>query len=157
MFVYLIDLFILFIYLLFSYIAACANEAFKIVTSCAPYLNNYMLYTGDAGVYTHTFELEKKPDCAVCGTEAIKMTLSKDLTLQDWRIELSERRDVQLKNPSLRTASKTLYMGAPEVLEARTRPNLNKTLGELLEGNGEEVTVTDINLPISMQILVTLK
>ena len=48
--------------------ASCCNEAFKICTSSATFLgnpgtNNYMLYTGDASIYTYTFEHQKKDDC----------------------------------------------------------------------------------------------
>ncbi len=43
--------------------AACANEAFKMATNCATYINNYMMYVGDSGIYTHTFALEPKEDC----------------------------------------------------------------------------------------------
>lgn len=48
--------------------ASCCNEAFKIATSCNPYLNNYMMYTGNDSVYTYTFEHQKKEDCPVCST-----------------------------------------------------------------------------------------
>jgi len=51
--------------------AACANEAFKVATSCSLYLNNYMMYMGGTGIYTYTFEYEKKEDCPVCGSGVI--------------------------------------------------------------------------------------
>lgn len=40
--------------------AACATEVFKIATSCCPPLNNYMNFNDTEGVYTYTFEAEKK-------------------------------------------------------------------------------------------------
>ncbi len=63
--------------------ASCANEAFKLVTSCATHLNNYMMYAGDVGVYTYTFELERKEDCPVCGMFSLKLALARDCTLQE--------------------------------------------------------------------------
>ena len=62
----------------------------------------------------------------------------------------------QLKRPSLRTATKSLYMQAPPALEEATRPNLEKSLDELLEA-GEYITVTDVALPVSIQLKVTWK
>ena len=42
-------------------------------------------------------------------------------------------------------------MQAPKNLEMATRPNLEKTLGELVDEN-EEVVITDPSLPIEMHI-----
>lgn len=70
--------------------ASCCNEAFKLATFVAPYLNNYMMYTGDQGIYTYTFELEKKPECPVCGSESSTAHLNKNMTVQelmDWLAE----------------------------------------------------------------------
>jgi ubiquitin-activating enzyme E1 C len=64
------------------------------VTSCAPLLKTYMMYTGDAGIYTYTFEHEKKPDCPVCGNQAIKLTIVATATLQYLIDQLLERSDL---------------------------------------------------------------
>ena len=61
----------------------------------------------------------------------------------------------QLKKPSLRTATKALYMQAPPPLEKASRPNLVLKMGELVE-DGDEITVTDVALPVSMQLKVKL-
>jgi len=133
--------------------AACCNEAFKIATSSAPYLNNYMMYTGNDAVYTYTFELEKKPECPVCGNLPSKITVNPDWTLEEFIDHLKERPQTQLKRPSLRTSVRSLYMQAPPPLEIQTRPNLEKKMKELVDV-GDEVTVTDASLPISMQLIV---
>jgi ubiquitin-activating enzyme E1 C len=73
--------------------AACCNEAFKIATSVAPFLNNYMMYTGNDGIYTYTFEHQKKPDCPVCGTIAIKIDVNPDMLLEDFLDVLKEKPD----------------------------------------------------------------
>lgn len=59
----------------------------------------------------------------------------------------------QLKKPSLRTATTSIYMQAPKALEAATRPNLEKCLSELID-SGEYITVTDAALPVSLQLKV---
>lgn len=63
--------------------ASCSNEALKMVSSCAPMLKTYMMYTGDSGIYTFTFEHEKKTDCSVCGSQFLSIKLKNDLLLLD--------------------------------------------------------------------------
>jgi ubiquitin-activating enzyme E1 C len=46
--------------------AACCNEAFKIISSSNPELDNFMMYSGSDSVFTYTFSYERKPDCPVC-------------------------------------------------------------------------------------------
>ncbi|KAG2220599.1 hypothetical protein INT45_002621 [Circinella minor] len=133
--------------------ASCCNEAFKIATG-SPFLDNYMMYTGNDGMYTYTFQHQKKPECPVCGKIASSIELDRAMTLADLIELLKERPDVQLKRPSLRTATKSLYMQAPPVLEEATRPNLEKKLEDLIE-SGEYITVTDVALPVSIQLKVT--
>ncbi|CAO3640237.1 unnamed protein product [Cunninghamella blakesleeana] len=136
--------------------ASCCNEAFKIATASAPYLNNYMMYTGNDGVYTFTFEHQKKPECPVCGNASMTASFDPNMNLEDLIEWLQEKPDIQLKKPSLRTATQSLYMQAPPMLEKATRANLKKPLSELLE-SGEYVTVTDVSLPVSLQIKIQWK
>lgn len=67
-----------------SDLASCCNEAFKIATSSAAFLNNYFMYIGTEGVYSHTFEHEKRPDCPVCvgGSLEIKISIPQDGTVR---------------------------------------------------------------------------
>lgn len=74
--------------------ASCCNEALKIATNANPYLNNYMMYTGDESVYTHTFEHEKKEGCAVCGSMATDYVVDPEWTLQELIDALKEKPDV---------------------------------------------------------------
>lgn len=41
------------------------------------------MYVGDDGVYTYTFQHQRKPECPVCGSEPQKMVLKPTITLQD--------------------------------------------------------------------------
>ena len=127
--------------------ASSCNEAFKIATSSAPFLgnpgmNNYMLYTGDSGVYTYTFEHEKKEDCPVCGNLPKDLTVNPCSTLGELVESFAERPESQLKKPNMRTEEKTLFYSAPESLRLQTEPNLKRKLNELL-ADGEEMAVSD--------------
>lgn len=74
--------------------ASCCNEAFKIATSSAAYLNNYFMLIGTDGVYSFTFEHQKREDCPVCGGQALDVTINKEWTLERLIEMLIERQDV---------------------------------------------------------------
>lgn len=92
-------------------------------------------------------------------------------TLEDFIEDLKARPDVsvpfspslnqadspyrQLKRPSFSLGGAPLYWAAPKQIEESTRPNLSKTLAELLKG-GEDISVTDAALPIELNLRVTL-
>lgn len=131
--------------------ASCCNEAFKLATKCNPCIDNYMMYTGTDSVYTYTFQLQKKPDCPVCGCLAIIYEVNPKITLNEFIEKLIESPNVRVRKPSLRTGSKNLYSQGPPQLEKATRPNLNKLLEELIDNN-EEVSITDPNLPFNLNL-----
>ncbi|OAQ97672.1 hypothetical protein LLEC1_01904, partial [Akanthomyces lecanii] len=137
--------------------AACCNEAFKIATTAAPCLgfeSNYMMYSGNDGIYTYTFKHEKKDDCPVCGNEARPLDVDPRLPLQDLLDSFAVRPEAQLKRPSIRAEGKTLYMQFPEGLERQTRPNLEKTIAELGLVNGQQVVVTDPAYPLEFNFFL---
>lgn len=138
--------------------AACTNEALKLVTSCDPFLENYMMYTGDSenGLYTYTFAAEKKEDCPVCGQLAQTVSVNPDMTLEDFLASLTERAEAQLKRPSIRSEAKTLYVQSPPSLEVQTRPNLSKKLKDLIS-DGEEVGVSDPAFTIQFKFRLDFK
>lgn len=133
--------------------ASCCNEAFKIASSCNPFLSNYMMYSGDEGVYTYTFETEQKPDCPVCGNTAKIITVDRNATLHEFLDSLGDRAEAQLKKPSLTGDGKTLYMRFPASLEKHTRPNLAKKLSDLIE-SGEEIGASDPAFTIAFKFKV---
>jgi len=133
--------------------AACCNEAFKIATSSAAFLNNYFMLIGTDGVYSYTFEHEKRDDCPVCGCEALDMSVSPETTVEELIDLLMERQDIQIKKPSLSTPTKQLYLQAPPQLEESTRPNLEKKLSEFVPENGE-ITVTSTSLPFNLSLRI---
>ncbi|KAF8623534.1 hypothetical protein AX15_006310 [Amanita polypyramis BW_CC] len=134
--------------------ASCCNEAFKIATSSAAYLNNYFMLIGTDGVYSYTFEHERRADCPVCGGEALGMSISTDLTVENLIEKLVEKQDIQIKRPSLSTPNKQIYLQAPPQLEEATRPNLSKKVSELVPPGGE-ITITASTLPFSLSLRIT--
>jgi ubiquitin-activating enzyme E1 C len=125
--------------------ASCCNEAFKIAMGAAPSLGteeNYMMYSGNDGIYTYTFKHEKKDDCPVCGNLPRDLEVGKEWTLQELIESLAVVPGAQLKKPSVRAEEKSLYMQSPESLEVATRPNLAKKVTEFVN-EGDEIGVTD--------------
>jgi ubiquitin-activating enzyme E1 C len=49
---------------------------------------------GTDGVYSYTFEYEKRADCPVCGGEAIDLAISPDLVVEDLINMLVEKQDM---------------------------------------------------------------
>lgn len=74
--------------------ASCCNEALKIATSAAPYLNNYFMLIGTEGIYSFTFEHERKPDCPVCGDNSKPATISSEMTVEELLEWLTEKQDM---------------------------------------------------------------
>ena len=62
--------------------AVCVSEALKILTYASQQLNTYMMYMGTHGVYAHTFEYGRKPDCPVCSSTSQKMTVDRTSSLE---------------------------------------------------------------------------
>lgn len=154
--------------------ASCCNEAFKLATSTNPCLgmpgtNNYMMYSGDEGIYTYTFEHLKKPDCPVCGNLPKNMAINPNTTLQELIEKLAEWPEAyvfqpyetfntltlysQLKKPTIRSEARSLYYQSPPSLEEQTRPNLGKKLAELLS-DGEEIAVSDPSFQIDFRFKI---
>ncbi|KAH8106845.1 hypothetical protein BXZ70DRAFT_997762 [Cristinia sonorae] len=134
--------------------ASCCNEAFKIATSSAAYLNNYFMLIGTEGVYSYTFEHERRKECPVCGGESLDISIRKDWTVERLIEMLVEKQDIQIKKPSLSTPTKQIYFQAPPQLEQATRPNLEKKVSELVEEGGE-ITVTASTLPFNLSLRIT--
>ncbi|KAI9834741.1 MAG: hypothetical protein M1819_002827 [Sarea resinae] len=141
--------------------ASCCNEAFKIATNTNPYLGvpetpNYMMYSGDDSIYTYTFEHQRKEDCPVCGNLARDLEVDRRWTLQEFIESLAERAEAQLKKPTLRTEKTSLYYQSPPALEQQTRPNLTKSMTDLVS-NGEEIAVSDPAFMIDFKFRLIFK
>lgn len=124
---------------------------------------------GTEGVYSYTFEHEKRDDCPVCGGESLEISVPESWTVERLIEMLVEKQDMwvlpwclfpfsclssQIKKPSLSTPTKQIYFQAPPQLEVATRPNLDKKLSELVPDGGD-VTVTASTLPFSLSLRIT--
>lgn len=133
--------------------ASCCNEVFKMATSNNPNLDNYMMYSGDEGIFSYTYSQSKKLDCPVCGNEAKPIKTFSNWTLERFIEFIKEQPNLQLRTPSIMTANKPLYLTNPPSLEEYTRPNLKLNLVDLID-DGQELSVTDPDLPITLKLKV---
>jgi len=49
---------------------------------------------GTDGIYSYTFEHEKRPDCPVCGGESVDFTISRESTVEELIEMLTEKQDM---------------------------------------------------------------
>ncbi|XP_051967859.1 NEDD8-activating enzyme E1 catalytic subunit-like isoform X2 [Xyrauchen texanus] len=131
--------------------AACATEVFKIASSAYAPLNNYLVFNDVDGLYTHTFEAERKENCSACSQVPQDLPFPPSAKLQDVLDYLTESASLQMKSPSITSnvdgKNKTLYLQTVASIEERTRPNLSKTLKELGLVDGQELAVADVTTP----------
>ena len=45
-------------------------------------LNNYFMLMGHEGIYSLTFDYEKRDNCPVCGGESVDFPMSKETTVE---------------------------------------------------------------------------
>uniref|UniRef100_A0A3P8Q8H2 NEDD8-activating enzyme E1 catalytic subunit n=1 Tax=Astatotilapia calliptera TaxID=8154 RepID=A0A3P8Q8H2_ASTCA len=119
--------------------AACATEVFKIASSAYLPLNNYMVFNDVDGLYTYTFEAERKENCSACSQVPSDLHFSPSSKLQEVLDYLTESTSVQMKSPAITTTmdgkNKTLYL---QVI------NLPFKLGL---ADGQELAVADVTTP----------
>ncbi|XP_044156638.1 NEDD8-activating enzyme E1 catalytic subunit isoform X2 [Bufo gargarizans] len=131
--------------------AACATEVFKIATSAYTPLNNYLVFNDVDGLYTYTFEAERKENCPACSQLPQKIQFPPSAKLQEVLDYLVNDTSLQMKSPAITATldgkNKTLYLQTVASIEERTRPNLCKTLKELGLVDGQELAVADITTP----------
>ncbi|XP_066913561.1 NEDD8-activating enzyme E1 catalytic subunit-like [Clytia hemisphaerica] len=134
--------------------AMCVTEVFKAITCCYKTMENYTVFNDSQGVYTYTFEAEKKEDCPVCSRKPIERKVEFTSTLGEVIEQL--KNEFELKNPGVTTLfgdkTKTLYVPNIPSLEASTRPNLSKTLTDLGFQPGQALNITDSALPKTLEI-----
>lgn len=140
--------------------ALLVQEAIKIMSYGGPVMNNYMMYMGHNGLYTHTFQYEKNPECMVCGAQVLTLKRSPDTTLQGLIDTLCADPRLQLTKPSISSGENIVF-----VQNAALRPHhehkLPQTLRELVSAGifaeGEELVVTDPVLPSVLRARVVFE
>eukprot|EP00049_Salpingoeca_infusionum_P004734 m.82948 g.82948 ORF g.82948 m.82948 type:complete len:431 (-) comp12706_c0_seq2:1288-2580(-) len=138
--------------------AACANEAFKLASSCCSSLSNYFLFNDLDGVAVSVQEFCKSEECLVCATAPIECPCSLDMSLTQLREHLADA-PFRMEAPGITTRTaegknKTLYLPAPPALEKATRKNLDASLSDLgLEyGQVLYVTAETAAMPLRIQL-----
>lgn len=110
------------------------------------------------GIYTYTFETEKKENCLACSQIPQSLTVKdpNKMKLKNLIELFCESISFQMKSPGLTTCingkNKTLYMSTIKSIEEHTRENLNKSLVELGLTDGSELTVADLTSPNTLTI-----
>lgn len=140
--------------------AACATEVFKLATSCCLPLNNYMVFNDVDGIYTYTYEAERRSDCLACSLTPITLAVEDcNIKLEQLIEKLTDSHEYQMRNPGITAMvdgkSRTLYLPTVSSIEEKTRPNLKKTLKELNLVDGCQLLVADLTNPNTLQM--TLK
>ncbi|XP_073207174.1 NEDD8-activating enzyme E1 catalytic subunit isoform X4 [Lepidochelys kempii] len=134
--------------------AVCATEVFKIATSAYIPLNNYLVFNDVDGLYTYTFEAERKENCPACSQLPQNIEFPPSAKLQEVLDYLTNNASLQMKSPAITATvyggNKTLYLQTVASIEERTRPNLSKTLKELGLVDGQELAVADVTTPQTM-------
>mmetsp|Transcript_25356 Transcript_25356/g.83349 ORF Transcript_25356/g.83349 Transcript_25356/m.83349 type:complete len:436 (-) Transcript_25356:758-2065(-) len=133
--------------------AACALEVVKIATMCSQGMNNYMMYTGGHGVYTHTVAYDRDSECIAC-SPGVPLEVEETATLQQVLEILVARYPDKLRAPSVSCGSSNLYMQG--VLEAETRPNLARPMLELLGSPTATLVVNDKLLAGPLRVRLTI-
>uniref|UniRef100_A0A8C7KPC3 NEDD8-activating enzyme E1 catalytic subunit n=1 Tax=Oncorhynchus kisutch TaxID=8019 RepID=A0A8C7KPC3_ONCKI len=131
--------------------SACSTEVFKMASSAYIPLNNYLVFNDVDGLYTYTFEAERKENCSACSQVPQDLQFPPSAKLQEVLEYLTENASLQMKSPAITATlegkNKTLYLQTVASIEERTRPNLCKTLKELGLSDGQELAVADITTP----------
>lgn len=143
--------------------AAMALEAFKLATSCANPLQNYMVFNQTDSIYTYAYEAERNENCLACSQKKQQVTMKHDAKLQDFIDLLTTDARYQMKSPGVTTINpetgrnKTLYMASVESIEKATKPNLKKTLKDLGIVNGAELVVADSTTPNAIEFKISFQ
>lgn len=148
--------------------ALLVQEAFRFKTFCCcsasdrsedGELENYVMYSGDAQTYMHTFALERNPDCLVCSCRQMQLRVDGDWTLLRLLEELQKQ--THLNKPSMRSSKDFIFIQNPPSIRSQHEWKLDLSLMELIErgciNEGEPIFVTDPSLafPIELSLVVS--
>jgi NEDD8-activating enzyme E1 len=111
--------------------AACVTEAIKLLSGCNHHLNNYLMYMGQSGVSTQTFEYGREETCFVCKKDKKSIDIESTATLGQLLEALKEK--FRFQKPSLTHNLDPIYISNPETIEINHRHKLDKTIKELIE------------------------
>uniref|UniRef100_A0A5K3FL41 NEDD8-activating enzyme E1 catalytic subunit n=1 Tax=Mesocestoides corti TaxID=53468 RepID=A0A5K3FL41_MESCO len=142
--------------------SSLVTEAFKLVTLCYDYLENYMNFSDIDGIYTYIFPIERKADCLVCNNVPKNLSFPSTATLRELVDHLKNDPVLQMQSPSITTvvdgSNRSLFLDLDEAMMG-LRANLSKTLAELCLVDGQMLTVSDITTsrPLSFRLRLSDK
>lgn len=142
--------------------AACVLEVLKMITMCSKGLNNYTMYMGAEGIYSHTVAYERDPSCPIC-SKGIEVSIDPQITLQgliDIMMAHPALVEKKIKSPSIMYGSQPLF--AKGIYEEETRQNLDRVMKELLplEAVGDKgvlLTLNDKALAVPTRLVLRYK
>uniref|UniRef100_A0A8C5D307 NEDD8-activating enzyme E1 catalytic subunit n=1 Tax=Gouania willdenowi TaxID=441366 RepID=A0A8C5D307_GOUWI len=124
--------------------AACSLEVFKIASSAYIPLNNYLVFNDVDGLYTYTFEAERKENCSACSQVPQNLQFPPSAKLQEVLEYLMENASLQMKSPAITTTlegkNKTLYLQVFNFTE-------HTHFFYLGLSDGQELAVADVTTP----------
>ncbi|CAI4225273.1 unnamed protein product [Auanema sp. JU1783] len=133
--------------------ASCALEALKLASNTAKPIDNYLNFADIEGIYCGVVKLEKDPNCVSCSFGSAPVECNPNDTLNDLIENLKKK--YQLKNPSVETSQKKLYLISsffPSLVE-ESKNNLSLLLSDLVM-NGENILVADEVLQKSLTLRI---
>jgi ubiquitin-activating enzyme E1 C len=118
-----------------------------------------MVFNDVDGVYTYTYQAERKEDCIACSQVPKTLEIpGPEVKLQDVITVLCESPKFQMKSPGLTAIidgkNRTLYMPTVASIEEKTRVNLKKSLAELGLEDGSQLMVADSTSPNTLVIIL---
>ncbi|KRX20171.1 Nedd8-activating enzyme E1 catalytic subunit [Trichinella nelsoni] len=139
--------------------AACALEVFKLVSSSAMPLENYMNFQDGEGIYMGAVLLERDENCELCSRKPITLTFNENDTLENVCNVLKTDSRFEFTSPSItymHGTCRALYVPSLPGFENLSRGNLTKTLKELGLMNGEEIYVSDPSLKSTLTFRLSI-
>ena len=132
------------------------TEALKIASYANPVIDNYFMFMGQTGCYTHTFPMERSPHCLVCAGQIKKIIVPASYTLQQLLEHIQN--SLNLTTVSL-VGRNVLFMQKPATLREAHIFKLPLTLSELVQLGlfywNETLTATDPALLTPLKINIT--
>ncbi|KAK9833657.1 hypothetical protein WJX74_002065 [Apatococcus lobatus] len=118
-------------------------------------MDNYMMYVGTDGIYTHTVKYEKDAACLICSS-GVPLHAPASSTLQQVidQLQRDPRFEGKLQSPSVSCGPQNLYMHG--IFEEETRQNLQKDMKMLIGGSHAILQVNDKKLLAPLRCRLTL-
>ncbi|XP_047740261.1 NEDD8-activating enzyme E1 catalytic subunit-like [Hyalella azteca] len=120
--------------------AACATECLKVATQVAHHMNNYCVFNDADGIYTYTYEHEKKSTCLVCSQVPQELSMAPTDSLQNLIDKLKDSPQYQV--------SVTAYTDNISVKKIELKAKIKKS--NLGLSDGVQLAVADVTSPNSI-------